>query len=80
MLERRTASAFPQNESVPRGVKALTARNEGSQSTGATTPTHCDFCGRTTVEAGPMVAGNALVQRGLREHDSHVCADCVEAC
>jgi ATP-dependent Clp protease ATP-binding subunit ClpX len=58
----------------------LTARNEGSQATASTNPTHCDFCGRTTVEAGPMVAGNALVQRGLREHDSHVCADCVEAC
>jgi ATP-dependent Clp protease ATP-binding subunit ClpX len=27
-----------------------------------------------------MVAGNALVQKGLRAHDSHVCADCVEAC
>ena len=27
-----------------------------------------------------MVAGNALVQRGLRENDAHVCADCVEAC
>ena len=27
-----------------------------------------------------MVAGNALVQRGLRNHDAHVCSDCVEAC
>ena len=27
-----------------------------------------------------MVAGNALVQRSQREHDAHVCADCVEAC
>jgi ATP-dependent Clp protease ATP-binding subunit ClpX len=27
-----------------------------------------------------MVAGNALVQRGLRNNDAHVCADCVEAC
>ena len=27
-----------------------------------------------------MVAGNALVQRTLREHDAHVCAECVDAC
>ncbi len=27
-----------------------------------------------------MVAGNALVQRGLRANDAHVCSDCVEAC
>ena len=27
-----------------------------------------------------MVAGNALVQRGIRDHDAHVCVDCVEAC
>ena len=27
-----------------------------------------------------MVAGNALVQRAMRDHDAHVCADCVEAC
>src|SRR6185312_16249867 len=66
--------------SSPKGVTALTARNEGTQTSGTPAPTHCDFCGRTTVEAGPMVAGNALVQRGLRENDAHVCADCVEAC
>ena len=27
-----------------------------------------------------MVAGNALVQRSVREHDAHVCAECVDAC
>ncbi|WP_435010628.1 ATP-dependent Clp protease ATP-binding subunit ClpX [Tundrisphaera lichenicola] len=61
------------------GVTALTARNEGTQGP-APAPTYCDFCGRTTAEAGPMVAGNALVQRGLRQDDGHICADCVEAC
>jgi len=64
---------------VPRGVTALTARNEGNEA-GVPAATHCDFCGRTTVEAGPMVAGNALVQSGKRQDDAHVCADCVEAC
>ena len=27
-----------------------------------------------------MVAGNALVQRSVRDHDAHVCAECVDAC
>ncbi|WP_435016726.1 ATP-dependent Clp protease ATP-binding subunit ClpX [Tundrisphaera sp. TA3] len=57
----------------------MTARNEGDPN-GGPNATHCDFCGRTTAEAGPMVAGNALVQRSLRNHDAHVCSDCVEAC
>ena len=55
------------------------SRTEDSQA-GAPSPTYCDFCGRTTAEAGPMVAGNALVQRSFRKDDAHVCADCVEAC
>ena len=42
--------------------------------------TLCDFCGRPTAEAGPMVEGNALVQSGAKSQDTHVCQDCVRAC
>ncbi len=42
--------------------------------------TSCDFCGRPTPEAGPMVEGDALVQTGQRRQNAHICADCVTAC
>jgi len=73
----RTANAFLFPIRA-QGVTALSRTDENQAGTPA--PTHCDFCGRTTVEAGPMVAGNALVQRSLRTNDAHVCSDCVEAC
>jgi ATP-dependent Clp protease ATP-binding subunit ClpX len=57
----------------------LTSRTDGNETKGLT-PTFCDFCGRTTVEAGPMVEGSALVQNGARTLNSHVCNDCVRAC
>ena len=43
-------------------------------------PTVCDFCGRPTLEAGPMVEGSALVNGGVRQANAHVCNDCVKAC
>ncbi len=43
-------------------------------------PTFCDFCGQATVKVGPMVEGNALVQGGVKNQKSHICADCVTAC
>jgi ATP-dependent Clp protease ATP-binding subunit ClpX len=42
--------------------------------------TFCDFCGQATMKVGPMVEGNALVQGGLKNQKSHICADCVKAC
>ena len=43
-------------------------------------PTFCDFCGQQTLKVGPMVEGNALVQGGIKNQKSHICADCVTAC
>lgn len=40
----------------------------------------CDFCGRATNQAGPMVEGNALVSTGARNQPSHICGQCVSAC
>jgi ATP-dependent Clp protease ATP-binding subunit ClpX len=47
---------------------------------GAATATRCDFCGRPSSAAGPMIEGTALQQAGVRPDKSHVCAACVEAC
>jgi len=57
----------------------LTARIDEND-TKTLVPTTCDFCGRPTTEAGPMVEGSALVQSGPRPHHAHVCNDCVKAC
>ena len=57
----------------------MTVRTEGNVA-GAPAPTFCDFCGRLTTEAGPMVEGKALVPGGLRSQDAHICAACVGAC
>jgi ATP-dependent Clp protease ATP-binding subunit ClpX len=57
----------------------LTARTDGNQTKGPS-PTHCDFCGRPTTDAGPMVEGSALVQTGNRPLNAHICNDCVRAC
>jgi ATP-dependent Clp protease ATP-binding subunit ClpX len=57
----------------------LTSRTDGTETKGPA-PTFCDFCGRPTVEAGPMVEGSALVQAGTRGENAHVCNECVRAC
>ena len=41
---------------------------------------HCDFCGRSGNEAGPMVEGKALAAVDNRRPIAHVCANCAEAC
>ena len=57
----------------------MTARNDGTETKGPA-PTFCDFCGRPTAEAGPMVEGSALVQGGNRFQHAHICVECVKAC
>ena len=61
------------------GDRDLSARTDGNETKGPT-PTYCDYCGRPTVDAGPMVEGSALVQAGDRPQNSHICNDCVGAC
>ena len=61
----------------------MSSRTDGKgngKDSSATTPTLCDFCGRPTVEAGPMVEGSALVQSGAHPVNAHICKDCVRAC
>ena len=41
-------------------------------------PVLCDFCGRTTTEAGPMIEGRALVPMATNRPIAHICAHCVE--
>src|SRR4051812_3217639 len=43
-------------------------------------PSFCDFCGQATTKVGPMVEGNALLQGGLKNQKSHICAECVKTC
>jgi ATP-dependent Clp protease ATP-binding subunit ClpX len=57
----------------------LTQATDGD-STGTTPPILCDFCGRPTSDAGPMIEGQALVAAGLRPQISHICATCADAC
>ena len=57
-----------------RGAMTVTGRTDAT-ATGAPPPTFCDFCGRTTADAGPMVEGNALVRASVRAQGAHVCAD-----
>ena len=57
----------------------MSSRTDGNEPK-SSTPTFCDFCGRPTLDAGPMVEGNALVQSGARPANSHICNDCVRAC
>src|SRR5262249_16092976 len=56
-----------------------TNRPDGQGTEGPST-TYCDFCGRMTNQAGPMVEGNALVQSAVRSESSHICSQCVAAC
>ncbi len=44
------------------------------------TPVLCDFCGRTTAEAGPMIEGRALIPASSGRPITHICANCVGAC
>ncbi len=62
-----------------REIETLSARTDGNETKGPS-PTFCDYCGRPTGEAGPMVEGGALVQSGSRTQNSHICNDCVQAC
>ncbi|MFO0910652.1 MAG: ATP-dependent Clp protease ATP-binding subunit ClpX [Isosphaeraceae bacterium] len=57
----------------------MTARTDGTDPKGPS-PTLCDFCGRPTVEVGPMVEGSVLVQTGQRGANAHICQECVSAC
>jgi ATP-dependent Clp protease ATP-binding subunit ClpX len=57
----------------------LTSRTDGNDPR-VPPPASCDFCGRPTPDAGPMVEGGALVQGGNRHQQAHICQDCVRAC
>jgi ATP-dependent Clp protease ATP-binding subunit ClpX len=57
----------------------LTASTDGGKP-GGSPPTYCDFCGRATTDAGPMVEGRALAQANLRPQVAHICAACAKAC
>ena len=57
----------------------MTTKTEG-HAAGGPPQTFCDFCGRPTTDAGPMVEGKALVALGARPQDAHICAACVGAC
>jgi len=58
----------------------LTATTPGGSSGGIPPVHQCDFCGRATTDAGPMVEGKALVTAGLRQEVAHVCAQCASTC
>src|SRR5438270_1009777 len=59
----------------------MSGRTEGDETSAQVpAPTFCDFCGQATMKVGPMVEGNALVQGGVKNQKSHICADCVKAC
>ncbi|WP_076350571.1 ATP-dependent Clp protease ATP-binding subunit ClpX [Paludisphaera borealis] len=47
---------------------------------GGTPPISCDFCGRSSTEAGPMIEGKALQSLGPGHAIAHICGDCVEVC
>ena len=53
--------------------------SDSGNGAGAGHPTHCDFCGRSTLDAGPMVEGKALVGPGPGR-PAHICAPCASAC
>jgi ATP-dependent Clp protease ATP-binding subunit ClpX len=55
-------------------------QGQGQAQAQGPSPTFCDFCGQPTVKVGPMVEGNALVQGGVKNQKTHICADCVKAC
>ncbi len=40
----------------------------------------CDFCGRTTADAGPMIEGRALLPMSAGRPITHICAQCVDMC
>lgn len=57
----------------------MTAPNGGEPTAGAA-PIFCDFCGRTSADAGPMIEGKALAATDPRHEVAHICEQCVEAC
>ena len=57
----------------------MPSRNDGNDTKGPA-PTFCDFCGRPTVDAGPMVEASAHVQKNTRQQKAHDCHYCVKAC
>ena len=57
----------------------MTAPNDGGP-TGGAPLVHCDFCGRSGTDAGPMVEGKALAAVDNRRPIVHLCANCAEAC
>jgi ATP-dependent Clp protease ATP-binding subunit ClpX len=58
----------------------MSGQSGGDEAQPVPAPTFCDFCGQQTLKVGPMVEGNALVQGGIKNQKSHICADCVTAC
>jgi len=53
--------------------------SQGS-TTGGTPPISCDFCGRSSTEAGPMIEGKALQSMGPGQSIAHICDNCVDVC
>ncbi|WP_250847067.1 ATP-dependent Clp protease ATP-binding subunit ClpX [Aquisphaera insulae] len=41
-------------------------------------PVHCDFCGRNTADAGPMIEGRALLPGSAGRPIAHICAHCTQ--
>jgi ATP-dependent Clp protease ATP-binding subunit ClpX len=58
----------------------MVTQHSGGSGGDGPSATYCDFCGRTTANAGPMVEGNALVKEHVRTENAHICHDCVKAC
>jgi ATP-dependent Clp protease ATP-binding subunit ClpX len=43
-------------------------------------PVLCDFCGRNSAEAGPMIEGRALIPVSTGRPIAHICVHCVGVC
>src|SRR6516164_8742805 len=65
--------------SVPGHLRcgAMTLTTTEDSSSPGPGPVLCDFCGRSSAEAGPMIEGRALVPTGMGRPIAHVCAHCV---
>ena len=49
-------------------------------SSSAQPPVLCDFCGRNSAEAGPMIEGRALIPVSTGRPIAHICVHCVGVC